>query len=335
MRLASLILVFATQLVLDAQAQAPAVSIDEWTVPWEKSRPRDPSVAPDGRIWFVGQAGNYVARFDPRSAKFEQFTIDAGTYPHTVIVDLAGNGWYAGNRNGMIGKVDGASGAITRYPMPDSEAGDPHTMVFDRAGDIWFTVQNGNFVGKLATKTGQVQLVRIATAKSRPYGILLDAEGRPWYTLFGSNKIGTIDPATMTPREYDLPNPKSRPRRLALTSDGYVWYSDYTVGMLGRLDPKSGAVREWTAPSGNVSMPYAMATDDQERVWMVETGVQPNRLVGFDPKKGAFVENSAIPNGGGSIRHMVFDPRTGVIWFGSDNNTIGRAAVGRAAKPTT
>ena len=34
-------------------------------MPYEESRPRDPYVAPDGRIWFVGQAGNYVAYLEP------------------------------------------------------------------------------------------------------------------------------------------------------------------------------------------------------------------------------------------------------------------------------
>ncbi len=315
-----------------ATAQTPA--IEEWKVPWEKSRPRDPAVAPDGRIWFVGQAGNYVARFDPVTAKFQQFPIDSGTHPHTVIVDLAGNGWYAGNRNAMIGKIDGRTGAITRFPMPDSSARDPHTMVFDQTGDIWFTVQGGNYVGKLATRTGKVTLVKVETPNARPYGILLDRQGRPWFDLFGTNKIGTIDPATMALKEFPLPNPRSRPRRIALTSDGAVWYGDYTGGVLGRLDPKTGAIKEWPAPSGKASLPYAMATDDQDRIWMVETGVQPNKLVAFDPKQERFVEAAPIPGGGGTVRHMVFDPKTGLIWFGTDNNTIGKALVGKAAKPT-
>lgn len=29
-------------------------TLEEWQVPWLESRPRDPYVAPDGRVWFVG-----------------------------------------------------------------------------------------------------------------------------------------------------------------------------------------------------------------------------------------------------------------------------------------
>jgi virginiamycin B lyase len=34
-----------------------------------------------------------------------------------------------------------------------------------------------------------------------------------------------------------------------------------------------------------------------------------------------------VPSGGGTVRHMVFDKSTRAIWFGTDNNTIGRALV--------
>jgi virginiamycin B lyase len=326
------VLVPASLAELAAQAALP---IREWTVPWENSRPRDPAVAPDGRIWFVGQVGNYVARLDPASGRFERFELDAGVNPHNVIVDPAGNGWYAGNRNGTIGRIDGRTGAVTRFPMPDSAAGDPHTLVFDRNGDIWFTVQFGNFVGRLAVATGTVDLVPVPVPRSRPYGIVIDRHNRPWFDLFGTNAIGTVDPATLTFRQYPLPHERTRPRRIALTSDGAVWYTDYTRGYLGRLDPATGGVREWALPGGAGSLPYAMAVDAQDRVWLVETGMQPNRFVGFDPKSERFTDPAPVPGGGGTVRHMVFDPKTGVIWFGTDNNTIGRAEVGRTGRPVS
>ena len=315
--------------------RADTVPIKEWTVPWERTRPRDPAVAPDGKIWFVGQAGNYVARLDPISGEFKRFAIDSGTHPHNVIVDKKGFAWYAGNRNGMIGKIDPATGAITRYPMPDSTARDPHTLIFDQQGDIWFTVQNSNFVGKLTTATGKIQLVKMETPRSRPYGIVMDAAGRPWFDLFGTNKMGTVDPKTMVLKEYPLPDAASRPRRIALIGDGSVWYVDYSRGYLGRLDPATGTTKEWKNPGGAGSLPYAMTSDDANRIWFVETGTQPNKLVGFDPKTEQFFSQTAIPSGGGVVRYMIFDPKARVIWFGSDNNTIGRVTVPPARANTT
>ncbi|MGQ0702617.1 MAG: Vgb family protein [Gemmatimonadales bacterium] len=303
------------------------VPIKEWTVPWERTRPRDPAVAPDGKIFFVGQQGNYIARLDPATGEFKRYEIDPGTNPHNVIVDAKGFAWYAGNRNGMIGKLDPGTGAITRYRMPDSTLRDPHTMIFDQQGTIWFTMQGSNAVGRLNTTTGKIDFVRMTAPRSNPYGITLDKDGRPYFDLFGTNKIGTLDPKTMELREYVLPD-SARPRRIAYTSDGYIWYGDYRRGMLGRLDPKTGAVKEWPNPGGRGSLAYAMTSDDAGRIWFVETGIQPNRLVGFDPRTESFFSLTTIPSGTpNSVRYMVFDPKTRLIWFGTDRGTIGRAEV--------
>jgi virginiamycin B lyase len=75
MRSALLAIVASSALAsgLEAQTGATApVQITEWTVPWEKTRPRDPYVDASGRVWFVGQEGNYIAYLDPTSGKFKR-----------------------------------------------------------------------------------------------------------------------------------------------------------------------------------------------------------------------------------------------------------------------
>ncbi|MGH8085204.1 MAG: hypothetical protein ACREPV_07995 [Lysobacter sp.] len=72
---------------LAQDSPAPTVRIQEWQVPWPDTRPRDPYLAPDGRIWFVGQVGNYLAVFDPKTEAFERYDLPKGTKPHTVVVD--------------------------------------------------------------------------------------------------------------------------------------------------------------------------------------------------------------------------------------------------------
>lgn len=305
---------------------AQPTEITEWKVPWEGSRPRDPFVAPDGKVWFVGQEGNYVAFLEPRSGVFKRYEIDPGTHPHNLIVDARGQVWYAGNRNAMIGRLDPATGNITRFPMPEGTAEDPHTLVFDHDGNIWFTAQQSNYVGKLTVATGRIQLIAVPTEQARPYGIKIDSKNRPWFNEFGTHKIGMVNPATMQIREFQLPNARTNDRRIQITPDDVVWYGDYTRGYLGRLDPVTGEVQEWAAPSGARSLPYGMASDAQGRVWFVETGVQPNQLVGFDPATQRFFSITPIlPSGGGTVRHMYYHPPTGDIWFGTDANTIGRA----------
>jgi virginiamycin B lyase len=311
----------AAQADRTAAASAPRL----WSTPWD-GRPRDPFADQKGNVWFVGQEGNYIGRLDPKTGEFKRYEIASGTHPHNLVVNAKGEVWFTGNANGTIVRLDPATGKTTSIPVPDGVR-DPHTMTFDHNGDAWFTAQGAGYIGKLTTADGKIRLWKMEE-NSRPYGILLDSKGRPWFDLFGTNKIGTIDPASGQFRAYTLPNARTRPRRIAITSDDVIWYGDYTRGYLGRLDPKSGKVDEWALPSGGMSMPYAMTSDDRGRVWLAETGPQPNRLVAFDPSQRKFTETIAIPsNGANTIRHMTFDRATRQIWFGGDANMIGRVQV--------
>jgi virginiamycin B lyase len=330
--LLSLVALAAAPGRVGAQADG-VIPIQEFSVPWgREGRPRDAAISPvDGAVFFVGQAGqaptgNYVARLDPKTGQFRKYELDPGTNPHTCIVDSKGFVWYAGNRNGTIGRIDPKTGEITRYKMTDSTVRDPHTMVFDRNGNIWFTAQGSNAIGYLDVVTGKFRYVKPPLAgnmrSNNPYGIVLDSKGHPWFNLFATNMIGTIDPETFELKTYPLASDSTRNRRIAITSDDQIYYTDYRRGRLGHLDPKTGKVTDWALPGGPASLPYGMIIDDQNRVWVAETGSQPNKLVGFDPKTGRFFHNSIIPGERNTVRHMFFDKKTRQIWWGMDSGAI-------------
>jgi virginiamycin B lyase len=304
----------------------------EWAVPFgAETRPRDPYADAQGRVWFVGQNGNYIAYLDNKTGNFKRYEIEPGTNPHNLVVEK-GVVWFTGNRNNRIVKLDPATGKLTTYMIPDSTVRDPHTMTFDpKSGVAWFTAQNSNTVGRFEPTTGKFRLWKTGN-RTRPYGIVLDSKGRPWFDLFGTNKIGTIDPQTMEFKEYALPNDTTRPRRIAITSDDRIYYGDYTRGYLGHLDPKTGKTEEWKLPLGARALPYAMTTDDRDQIWIAQNGYPgiPSTLVAFDPKTNKFVAEVPVgkpePN---TIRHMTFDKNTRQIWFGTDQGGIGRIAVPR------
>jgi virginiamycin B lyase len=329
MHLTKLALVALSLSATAAEVQAQLVPNLEWPIEWG-GRPRDPYVAPDGIVYFAGQAGNYVGRLDPRSGQTRRYELPPNTNPHTVVVGPDNHVWIAGNRNGTIGRMNPATGDIRWYPMPDSTVRDPHTMIFDRDGNLWFTAQNSNAVGHMNVQTGAIRFVKTAR-DSRPYGIDLNSRGEVWFNLFGTNKIGRINPRTYELTTYDLPHERARGRRIAITPDDVVWYTDYTRGMLGRLDPTNGRVTEVPLPGGPASLPYGMARDAQGRVWVTESGPKGAILQGYDPSTGRFFGRTLIgKEENNTIRHMYFDPRTGLLWFGTDAGTVGRAEVSRA-----
>ena len=307
-------------LALPALAQTPSGGpvVREWKVEWG-GRPRDPFVGPDGKVWFVGQAGNYVANFDPATEKFRRYEIEADVFPHSLIVDPDGFVWYAGNMKAHIGKLDPKTGDVKI--LPTGEAKDPHTMVFDGRGHIWFTSQQANRVGRLDMKTGAVKLVTPhEDAAARPYGIVLDTKGDPWVSLLGTNQVVRIDAETLGLSHLTEASPESRSRRIEVTNDGAVWYGDEPRGFLGRIDSAAGKVVEFPLPGGAGSKPYALTRDGDGRLWVSQSGPD-KKLVAFDPEGRQFVEQHAVS---GTIRHMMYDEKTGALWFGTDDNRIGR-----------
>jgi len=153
-------------------ALAAEVSIDEWDVPTENSRPHDPAVAPDGALWFTEQRANKLGRLDPRTGQMKEFPLPTpGSGPHGLVADREGNIWFTAISKGYVGKLDPKTGSVKEYPTRDRRARDPHTPVFDQRGRLWFTLEQSNFIGRLDPRNSEMRLAEVPTQDAVPYGI--------------------------------------------------------------------------------------------------------------------------------------------------------------------
>ena len=257
------------------------VTFKEWVMPQLGQRTRDPIQAADGSIWYAGQYGNLIGRFDPRTGQTKEYPLPTNAMPHTVELDPKGRPWYSGNKNSTIGWIDPATGKATVYKMTDPEAKDPHTIAFDKKGIAYFTFQASNMIGRLNPDTGEMKVVKVASERSQPYDIKFDAEGMLWVSCNARPCLLKVDPDTLAITEVKLPLPITTVRRFDFSSDGTIWYVNSNGGRLGRLNPKSGEIKEWDSPSGPRSHPYGIAVIDGA-VWYNESGVRPDMLVRFD-----------------------------------------------------
>ncbi len=319
--------VFAVSVLAAARE---SVVIREWDVPAPGSFPHDPAVSRDGRLWYTGMLSDTLGRLDLSTGKIREYRVPSGSRPHGLVQDRSGMIWFTANQKAYIGRLDPASGNVKEYAMPDPEAADPHTPVFDQKGMLWFTVQSGNFVGRLDPSSGAISLKKSPTPRSRPYGIVVDSKGTPFFCEFGTNKLASISPDMLVIKEYDLPQ-GARPRRLAITPDDMVYYTDYARGRLGRLNPSAGKVEDWPSPGGADSRPYGIAATPDGKIWYSESGVTPNTIVRFDPKKKTF-EAWPIPSGGGVVRHMVSTPEGDLYIACSGKNKVGVVRISQGGK---
>jgi virginiamycin B lyase len=201
------------------------VTITEWLAPTLGSRPHDPLIAHDDKIWWTGQFQSRLGYVDPATGAAKEFPLDVpDSGPHGLVEDAHGNIWFTAVNKRYVGKLDPTSGEITEYYTPEGTRG-PHTPIFDQDGTLWFTMQSGH-VGRLVPSTGELTVKATPTSGTYPYGIQVNSKGEPWYVDFRGPRIGQIDPATFTITEHELPNADSRPRRIALTPDDVVWYTD-------------------------------------------------------------------------------------------------------------
>lgn len=299
------------------------LEIEEWDVPFDGARSRDPWVGGEDLIWFVGQRSHYVGQLVPSTGEFRKFDLEDGAGPHTVIADERG-AWYAGNRAAHLGLLDPETGEISKFLPPGEGPRDVHTMDFTSEGHIWFTEQGGNRVGLFNPDTEAFTMYEVPRERARPYGIVVH-DDQPWIAALGTNQLLTVVDNELV--EINLPREETRSRRLAVDSQGNVWYGDYAQGYIGRYQPETGDVKEWRGPSADQSRPYAVAMDGDDRFWIVETGVDPNVFVAFDTRSEQWSDSFAVPSGGGTVRHMVYDEDSNSIWFGTDMNTIGQARI--------
>src|SRR5215510_1432442 len=96
-----------------AAADKP-VEIREYSVPWKDTRPRDPDYVSPTAVWFVGQAGHYLAQLNPQTGEFKKIDLEDKPGPHNLIVGDDGVVWYAGNLKGYIGRLDPKTRQIRR-----------------------------------------------------------------------------------------------------------------------------------------------------------------------------------------------------------------------------
>jgi virginiamycin B lyase len=318
-------------LLLYCWASSPAVAdtadVREWLVPWANSSPTDPYVDARGRVWFVGARGDYIANFSSDDGEFNRYDLRDGTAPSALLVSADRQLWFASRKRRHIGVMNPSTGRVTLYDMPDRKAREPRSLAFDDSGDIWFTAENSQFIGRLRVADGEIELVELPGRKPRPFGIAVAQDGQIWVAASGRNALFRIEPTSLTVTSHDVPDRDARPHRIGITSDGSVWYTDRARGLLGRLSPDLGQFTEWPMPGGPDSEPLAMAVDRYDRLWIVETGRDPNRLIGFDPASGVFLTTTDIPSGAGSVSHLHYSEASGEVWFGTETNYLGRAVV--------
>jgi virginiamycin B lyase len=277
------------------------------------SGPHDVAPAPDGSVYYSGQAKGVLGRLDPKTGKDENIPIGAGSAPHGVVIGPDGSPWL----------TDSGLNAIVRYDVKtkkfDSFKLTPHlpnanlnTGVFDKDGVYWFTGQSGVH-GTVNPKTGKLEGWK--SPRRGSYGITVTPGNDVWYAALAGDHLGKIDKATGNVTIVEPPKKGAGPRRVWSDSKGLLWVSFWHSGEVGRYDPAAKTWKTWRLPGNPGSGCYSVHVDEQDKVWL--TDFMTNAIVRFDPVTERF-ESFPSSQRGAQVRQMLSRP--GEAWGAESGN---------------
>jgi streptogramin lyase len=214
-----------------------------------------PDVDYEGNIWLSGGETG-ASKYDPRTGKAEKFIlpVPAGLNPsplsgedkvsaapkltscstYDVAVDEKDNAWFTTNTCGYIAKIEGKTGKVTAFKVPN--VGAMKGIAASPEG-IWYSAYGAHQLGHLNPETGEVKLYSAPSPYSSPYGVYVDRySGDVWYADFFGSRITRFDPKTEKFTEFTLPTNAEQARFMGEDAQGRIWYADWH-GKVGMLDP--------------------------------------------------------------------------------------------------
>jgi virginiamycin B lyase len=291
--------------VLRAPSSAGAAPrVREYVVP-PGSHPHDVAPARDGTVWYTAQQSGELGLLDPQTGETRRISLGEGSAPHGVIVGPDGAAWVTDGGLNAIVRVDAATHAVKRFPLPSSSGwANLNTATFDRHGVLWFTGQSGVY-GRLDPRTGAMRVFR-APGGAGPYGITTTPKGDVWYASLAGSHIARIDVGSGKATALRPPTAGQGARRIWSDSRGRLWVSEWNAGRVARYDPQTRRWREWRLPGA--AQPYAVYVDEKDTVWLTDFGA--GAIVRFVSATGRFT--TLRLRAGANVRQLL--GRRGEVW---------------------
>lgn len=284
------------EIPLDEEALATAQYV-EYVLPLDESRPKrwlqEVHIDFEGNVWYVERTlPNALGRLDPRTGEITEWELpDPEADPHGLTIDTEGYVYWAEVDGGHLGRLNPKTGEMDRFPYDATgELGflGGHTPVLDAMENVWFTLIYGDALGKWDRETETVEVWRVPTETSMPYGLDVGPNGKPVLAELYGCAVAVFDPDKQSFTEYPaLVEPPCVTRRLGVDSQDVIWYGVFSQGRLGKIDQRTGERVEYDMAS-RFSEPYDVWRDRKtDLLWMSDAG-QGGAIVQFNSKTERF-----------------------------------------------
>jgi streptogramin lyase len=265
---------------------------------------------PDGNIWFIEQAANEIATFNPTTHATTSFLIPtANAYATGITAGPDGNIYFTEETPGKIGIFNPATETFSEVALKESGAF-PYGITAGADGNIYFTNLGTSEIGMLSLTTHAISLFATPTAHAEPEGITAGPGGNLYFTEFAANKLGMINTTTDAMTEFAGLGQGSEPSWITAGPDGKIYFTEYGSGKIGVLNPTSHVVSEVGTPTA-ASYPTGIAVGPDGNIYFAEQGT--SRIGMINLASGA-VSELITPNGGSAPYGITAGPN-GNVWF--------------------
>jgi streptogramin lyase len=201
--------------------------------------------------------------------------------PHDVSPGKAGMVWYQDFAEGILGRVNVATGEVKEWTDPVNKPGFPSAfqcLEWDPQGNIWTGRHNWNGLAKFDLKTEQF------TNYDLPEGVRADlisvgADGTVWAKDTAGTFVYRVNPATHEATAFaefppemmakDYKGPHHHIYGITADPHGNVYEADIQGGDIFRVDGKTREVKMFEIPTPSAG-PRRMHLDAEGRLWIAE-----------------------------------------------------------------
>ena len=214
----------------------------------------------DGNLWLgmMYQAG--VAKFDPKTEKFQIWQLPAERNKDTSQLNMVtmqfhvdGKLWVNDAGVSTLLRLDLASGKFEEFdPLSILPGGKQNYSIYDVRADsqnnVYVTDFQRNYLVRVDAKTLQFTAYQTGTPFSRNRRGRLDDQDRFWFAQYRGNKITMFDTRKESIQEWPMPTKHTHPYDVVVDKNGEAWTGGMSSDRIVRLDPKSGQAVEYPLP---------------------------------------------------------------------------------------
>ncbi|MGI0073134.1 MAG: virginiamycin B lyase family protein [Nitrosotalea sp.] len=289
--------------------------ITEFKVPTLCTQPLAITTDPSGSVWFTEANTGNIAKFDPISKSFQEFSNAEWQKGEKSMMwgiyrSPDGNIWFSDSQHNLIWKFDTQNKNYMNFIFPQTPGQQSFPQMLVPDGNY---ILANDFTGRKVAifGTNQTGPALQATSIMSPADynftsdMIPDKSGKIWYTIWiyqQGGELVSFDPTTSKFAEYTLPSGIQAPNGISVDPSGKLWLTDTASSIFFSFDPQSQQFTKYiTLPPpvstyGNASgliktpitRPYWNQFDDQGRLWFNEQVA--NSMAVFDPSKESLVE---------------------------------------------